>query len=261
MRRVSCVPDQLSLNKKKTDDGPRTAGEPVGGGARPSCRTPTGGGIQTEKIRGHSSQQRMEEGSGAELWEFVIAAETTGRPVHGCAEGWCKHGKILSHTEFKSSFIKAWQLDFSVRINIFLYLCLYFNQCLKSTRIMFQVQVNCWNSSATVIKRVFKRLISDWLIRCLCLPCRGLRWWSGCVTVTTRETMKHEPGSAVWATDECVYRLIRCHNTAQRFLTLADRILQLWKVFTAKLLYLSSRQSHGKHQKYVTHVTIYQECV
>lgn len=44
-------------------------------------------GIQTEEIRGQSSQQRMEERSGAELWEFVIAKclqrETRGPPVHG----------------------------------------------------------------------------------------------------------------------------------------------------------------------------------
>lgn len=57
-----------------------------------------------------------------------------------CRGRWCEHGKILSHTEFKSPLIKVWQLDSSVRIYIFLFLCLHFYQCLKSTPTIFQVQ-------------------------------------------------------------------------------------------------------------------------
>lgn len=74
-------------------------------------------GIQTEEIRGQSSQQRMEERSGAELWEFVIAKclqrETRG-PRSWLADGWCKHGKISSHTQSETraskrgSLISVW---------------------------------------------------------------------------------------------------------------------------------------------------------
>lgn len=45
--------------------------------------------IQTEKIRGQSSQQRMEE---------RVQEQSDRVRVCYCRPWWCKHGKILSHT-------------------------------------------------------------------------------------------------------------------------------------------------------------------
>ncbi len=40
--------------------------------------------------------------------------------------------------------------------------------------------------------------------------------------------MKYDPGSPVGVTDQCVQMIIRQQNTAQRFVILTERILQLF---------------------------------
>ncbi len=49
----------------------------------------------------------------------------------------------------------------------------------------------------------------------------------GCVASSTCKAMKYDPGP-VGVTDPWIRR----QNTAQQFITLRDRICQLWKVFT-----------------------------
>lgn len=129
MRRVSVVPDQLETKQKQTMGG-RGGGEGLGS----SCRTPTGGGRSRRRrsgVRGHGRGWGGEIVSRAAKSSVFanVCSETRAPPVCGWQkERWCKRGKISSHTEFRSSLIKAWQLDFSVRIHIFLYMCLHFSR-------------------------------------------------------------------------------------------------------------------------------------
>lgn len=91
------------ISGTKTDDGLRVAGqrgEPVSSGARPSYRTlgdPDGG---DQGVRVHSGGWRREQ---EQTWEFVTEENVYGErqevPPHSrLAEGWCKDGKISSHT-------------------------------------------------------------------------------------------------------------------------------------------------------------------
>lgn len=93
------------ISGTKTDDGlrvPGQRGELVSSGARPSCRTlgdPDGGDWE-----GQSSQQRMEETTGADLREFVIAENVYGErqeaplPIQGWQRGDAKTEKY-HHTQ------------------------------------------------------------------------------------------------------------------------------------------------------------------
>lgn len=79
------------ISGTKTDDGlrvPGQRGELVSSGARLSCRT-VGDPDGRDRGGGQSSQQRMEERTGADLREFVIAENVYGErqePPHSRME-------------------------------------------------------------------------------------------------------------------------------------------------------------------------------
>lgn len=147
MRGVSCVPDQLNKKKKQTMvwgcRGSRGSRWAVELGRRVGRRQGEGSGRRRSGVR--SSQQRMEERSGAELREFVITNVGGGDKelLRSKAGGGMMQTRknIITHTEFKTSLIKALQLGFSVTIHIFLDSCLHFYQRLKSTPTWIQAQV------------------------------------------------------------------------------------------------------------------------
>lgn len=123
-----CVSEQLESKQKQ-----RWSESWSSRGARPSCWTPTmWGRIQTEKIRGQSSQQRMEERSGAESCESLVIASICSGDKQSF--GLCLSSRMMqTRKNMITQSSSCVQLGFSERSHIFLYLCLNFYQCLKTS--------------------------------------------------------------------------------------------------------------------------------
>lgn len=105
------------ISGTKTDDDlkvPGQRGELVNSGAQPSCRTlGDPDGVDRGEGGGKSSQQRMEERTGADLREFVIAENVYGErqeppPPFKAGRGVMQRRKnIITQTPSESSFIRA----------------------------------------------------------------------------------------------------------------------------------------------------------
>lgn len=136
-------PDQLNKKNRRWSEGAGTAAAGGGGGAGERrqlelivLNTDRWGGSRRRRsgVKVHSRGWRREFRSRATEWEFVIV-------LHDDA-----NTEKYYHTQSEASFIKAWLLDVSVRIHIFLH----FDQCLKLTPSSFytsRIIINRFNVS------------------------------------------------------------------------------------------------------------------
>lgn len=215
MRRVSRVPDQWNKNRRWSE-GAGTAGGGSRWAVEPGHRVGHRG-IQAEEIRGQSSQQRMEERSGAELWEFVIAKclqrETRGPPVHGWQRDDANmekyhhtHG-LRARSSKRGSLISVWgYIFFSTCASTFIRV---WNQHPPSAGKNSICWINYWSSSAAAIMvkseylifhTVYGFFISNILLFTLQMYCSVCSWSkevNSALAVIQTEKCSDLPG--VWA--------------------------------------------------------------